>query len=152
MRADRQMHADKPATHESAGISPERAAEAAGIIDRVTRWAARRPDVVGLLLVGSYARDAARRSSDVDLVLLTTDETPYAEDTWCQALGIGHPTRTQRGARSPNGASAPHPVSTSRSTSVRPAGPASTRSTLALAGSSPTAPVPCTTPRGRSTS
>ncbi|MER8119845.1 nucleotidyltransferase domain-containing protein [Streptomyces sp. NPDC094031] len=33
--------------------------------------------MVGLLLVGSYARGAARPDSDVDVVLLTADQPPY---------------------------------------------------------------------------
>jgi hypothetical protein len=56
-------------------VSIARAAEIEAIIDAVTLWAPGRPDVVGLLLVGSCARDAARPSSDVDFVLLST--RPY---------------------------------------------------------------------------
>lgn len=41
------------------------------MIDAVTRWAARQPDVVTLALVGSYAYARPRMASDVDLVLLT---------------------------------------------------------------------------------
>jgi hypothetical protein len=51
--------------------------------------------VVGLLLVGSYARDAARPDSDVDLVLLTTDEPAYRSDGWAAGLDLGEPVRTQ---------------------------------------------------------
>jgi uncharacterized protein len=54
-------------------IPPVRAVEVEKVIARVTRWAADRDDVLGLLLVGSYARDAARPDSDLDLVLLTAD-------------------------------------------------------------------------------
>jgi predicted nucleotidyltransferase len=74
-----------------------RAAEAAGVVERVARWAAGRSDVVGLLLVGSYARDAARFDSDVDLVLLTTERGVYlADDGWGAGLGLGELVRTQR--------------------------------------------------------
>jgi hypothetical protein len=65
------------------------------IIGRVTRWAARRPDVVGLLLVGSYARNAARPDSDIDLVLLTTDQVGYADNTWAHELVLGDVVRVQ---------------------------------------------------------
>ncbi|MEV5428007.1 nucleotidyltransferase domain-containing protein [Streptomyces sp. NPDC052701] len=78
-----------------AGISRERAAEAQEIIDRVTRWAAGRQDVVGLLLVGSYARDAARPDSDIDLVLLTTDPAPYSGTAWADELALGELLRTR---------------------------------------------------------
>ena len=65
------------------------------IISQVTRWAAQRPDVVGLLLVGSYARNAARPDSDIDLVLLTSDRSRYADNTWVRELALGALTRVQ---------------------------------------------------------
>jgi predicted nucleotidyltransferase len=53
--------------------------------------------VVGLLLVGSYARGAARADSDVDLVLLTTERGAYlAEDGWGAGLELGKLVRTRR--------------------------------------------------------
>jgi predicted nucleotidyltransferase len=70
-------------------VSPERAAEIDDVIHRVTRRAAGRGDIVGLLLVGSCARDAARPDSDVDFVLLTHDPNGYTD------LAIGEPIRTQ---------------------------------------------------------
>src|SRR5690349_11438868 len=73
----------------------ERLAEVEDVVDRVRRWAADRPDVVGLLLVGSYARSAARPDSDVDLVLLTTDVDGYADDTWTGGLSLGAPVRVR---------------------------------------------------------
>jgi hypothetical protein len=55
----------------------------------VTRWVANRPDVTGLLLVGSVARGTARLGSDVDLVLLTTDVAGYLDDhRWAGELGL----------------------------------------------------------------
>ena len=63
------MHRDDQPTSKSTGVPPERVAETGEIIDRITRWAAGRHDVVGLLLVGSCARNAARPDSDIDLVL-----------------------------------------------------------------------------------
>lgn len=72
-------------------ISPERATEIDDVIHRATRWAANRDDVVGLLLVGSCARNAARPDSDVDLILLTTD----AELDVTGDLTIGAPIRTR---------------------------------------------------------
>ena len=76
-------------------ISQERAAEAQEIIDGITRWAANRQDIVGLLLVGSYARNAARPDSDIDIVLLTTDQTQYFNNTWANDLALGGLVRTQ---------------------------------------------------------
>lgn len=77
------------------GISQERVAEAQEIIDRITCWAANRQDIVGLLLVGSYARNAARPDSDIDIVLLTTDQTQYFNTTWANELALGELVRTQ---------------------------------------------------------
>ncbi|MEU8550554.1 nucleotidyltransferase domain-containing protein [Streptomyces roseoverticillatus] len=86
-------HRERPANQ--AGISPERAAEMNGIIGSITRWAANRQDIVGLLLVGSYARNAARPDSDIDIVLLTTDQHQYFNNTWANELALGELVRTQ---------------------------------------------------------
>jgi uncharacterized protein len=77
------------------GISRERAAEMDDVVARVTRWTANRPDVVGLLLVGSCARNAARPDSDVDLILLTTDQARYTDNTWAHELELGALIRVQ---------------------------------------------------------
>ncbi|MFF5403721.1 MULTISPECIES: nucleotidyltransferase domain-containing protein [Streptomyces] len=76
-------------------VTPQRLAEAGDFLDRVTRWAARREDIAGLLLVGSYARGAARPDSDVDLVLLTTDPAHYFADAWAGELALGDAVRTR---------------------------------------------------------
>ncbi|MFF3733039.1 nucleotidyltransferase domain-containing protein [Streptomyces sp. NPDC002476] len=89
------MHRDNQPASGRPAISPERAAETKEIIDRVTRWAAGRHDAVGLLLVGSCARHAARSDSDIDLVLLTTDESQYSDNTWADELALGQLIRTQ---------------------------------------------------------
>jgi uncharacterized protein len=83
------MHDDQNA------LPPGRLAEVEELVNRVTRWAALRPDVAGLLLVGSYARDAARPDSDIDLVLLTTDEASYADNSWAPELDLGELVRVQ---------------------------------------------------------
>ncbi|MFF1445394.1 nucleotidyltransferase domain-containing protein [Streptomyces sp. NPDC058295] len=79
-----------------AGASPEREAEMRRVVDRVTRWAGNRSDVVGLLLVGSFARGAARPDSDVDLVVLSTAPARYAEDDgWARELALGEVSRVR---------------------------------------------------------
>jgi hypothetical protein len=89
------MHrGDQPAS-KPPGISPDRVAETEEIIDRVTQWAADRHDVVGLLLVGSCARYAARPDSDIDLVLLTTNRSQYSDHAWTDDLALGKLIRTQ---------------------------------------------------------
>jgi uncharacterized protein len=80
---------------DSTSISPERAAEIEYVIERVTRWAADRKDVLGLLLVGSCARDAARPDSDIDLVLLTEEIARYADNAWADELNLGTLTRVR---------------------------------------------------------
>lgn len=89
------MQHDQPTHEPKTTLSPERATEADQIIDQVTRWAAHLPDVVGLLLVGSYARNAAQPDSDIDLVLLTTDQARYTDNAWTHQLGLGDLTRVQ---------------------------------------------------------
>jgi uncharacterized protein len=71
-----------------ASLPAGRSAEIASIIDDVTLWASGRPDVAGLLLVGSCARGTARPSSDVDFVLLT-------HSAWDSGPAIGEPTLTR---------------------------------------------------------
>jgi aminoglycoside 6-adenylyltransferase len=68
--------------------SDDRRAEVEDLLERMTVWAARRPDVVALALVGSYARDDAAAVSDVDLVLLTDDPASYTvDDEWIVDVG-----------------------------------------------------------------
>ncbi|MBK3625186.1 nucleotidyltransferase domain-containing protein [Streptomyces sp. MBT49] len=79
------------------GVSPTREAEVRRVVDRVTRWAANRSDVVGLLLVGSWAREAARPDSDVDLVVLSTAPAAYAEgDAWTREPALGEVLRVRK--------------------------------------------------------
>jgi predicted nucleotidyltransferase len=89
------MHRDHQSAQDLTAISPERATEIETIVERVTRCAADRRDVVGLLIVGSCARNAARPDSDIDLVLLTTDQARYSDGTWANELALGRPTRTR---------------------------------------------------------
>ncbi|GAA4894522.1 nucleotidyltransferase domain-containing protein [Streptomonospora salina] len=57
--------------------SPRRREEVTALLAWASGWAHRRGDVAGLLLVGSWARDAARDDSDVDMILLSDDPTLY---------------------------------------------------------------------------
>jgi Nucleotidyltransferase domain. len=63
-------------------------------LDKFVNWASSQPDILGVALVGSYARNAATESSDVDLVILATDPQSYLQDqTWVRQFG--EPTRLQ---------------------------------------------------------
>src|SRR6185369_558356 len=54
----------------------------------VTEWASHQADIQALALIGSYARNAAKETSDVDLVLIATDPNIYLKDsTWIQQFG-----------------------------------------------------------------
>jgi hypothetical protein len=120
-------HHDEHPAHDSAMISLERAAEIEHVIHRVTPWAAGRNDIIGLLLVGSCARNAARPDSDIDLVVLTRDTTRYADSAWADELAIGELIRIRSWGPSPNNDSPRPAASKSRSTSAVPTGRASGR-------------------------
>lgn len=69
-------------------ITPDREAEIAGITEAVTAWAYTRPDIQGVVVVGSWARGTANMSSDIDIVLLTNDPATYIVSTgWWGFLG-----------------------------------------------------------------
>lgn len=58
------------------------------VLEPVRRWASAREDLRAVLLVGSYARGAARPGSDVDLVVLVDDPDAAVRDgTLAAALG-----------------------------------------------------------------
>jgi len=64
----------------------------------IARWAAARPDVQALVVVGSYARtdSPADPWSDLDLVLFADDPTPYLESTgWLDAIAPPRITFTE---------------------------------------------------------
>jgi hypothetical protein len=58
-------------------------------LNQVTGWASARADILALALVGSYARNAAKNSSDVDLVLIAIDPYQYLGDqSWIRRFGM----------------------------------------------------------------
>lgn len=57
-------------------------------ITAFTSWASTQPDILAVALVGSYAREAAKEDSDIDLVVLANDPRRYVEDTdWLKRFG-----------------------------------------------------------------
>ncbi|HVS80772.1 MAG TPA: nucleotidyltransferase domain-containing protein [Pyrinomonadaceae bacterium] len=57
-------------------------------LDKFSGWASLRPDIEGVALVGSYARDVANEESDVDLIILTKHSERYISDqSWASAFG-----------------------------------------------------------------
>ncbi|HET6533391.1 MAG TPA: nucleotidyltransferase domain-containing protein [Actinoplanes sp.] len=76
-------------------LTTGRVAEAAAVIETVHGWAADQDDVAGVLVVGSWARGAARMDSDLDVVVLT-DTAAHAEpEAWLGLLG-GRVVRQQQ--------------------------------------------------------
>lgn len=57
-------------------------------LEEIANWASAQSDIQALALVGSYARGAAKETSDVDLVLITANPRRYLEDTgWIEQFG-----------------------------------------------------------------
>jgi predicted nucleotidyltransferase len=68
------------------GLTPKRLGEVDSVLEATHRWAVAQPDIRALALVGSWARNEARMSSDIDLVLLTENVQHYVARTeWIQA-------------------------------------------------------------------
>jgi len=58
-------------------------------IEDFMRWSTKRRDIRAAALVGSYARDAAKETSDVDLVIIANDPQKYINDTeWARVFGV----------------------------------------------------------------
>jgi uncharacterized protein len=71
-----------------------------GVLHAVFAWAAGRPDLRAVALVGSWARGDPSAGSDVDLVLLTDTPAAYIDsDLLCSALGARRPACTRTWGR-----------------------------------------------------
>ena len=70
-------------------VTDERVAQFKAVLRSIAAWAGAQDDIVAVALVGSWARGAARMSSDIDFVVLTSDKARYvADDSWIRpALG-----------------------------------------------------------------
>jgi uncharacterized protein len=57
-------------------------------LDTFIHWVSTQPNIIGVGLVGSYARDSATEGSDVDLVILTSIVDRYLRDrSWVSVFG-----------------------------------------------------------------
>jgi predicted nucleotidyltransferase len=66
-------------------------------LSELRRWAMRRPDILGVALVGSYARNEATSTSDVDLVIVAKQPVRYLQDTrWTQNFGTVNRQRSEK--------------------------------------------------------
>jgi predicted nucleotidyltransferase len=62
--------------------------QAIDFIEDFMRWSKRRRDIRAVALVGSYARLAAKETSDVDLIVITDKPQGYLTDTeWTRVFG-----------------------------------------------------------------
>lgn len=52
------------------------------ILDAIAAWAASRPDILALALIGSWARGTATPVSDIDLVILATEPKVFRDKEW----------------------------------------------------------------------
>ena len=76
-------------------MSPAVPEQVARLILSVQAWAAARPEVLGVALVGSHARGAATPESDVDLVIVCASPSDLiANPEWLNLFGT--PQRTAR--------------------------------------------------------
>lgn len=51
-------------------------------------WAVKEQNVIGAILVGSLARNAAKKSSDIDLMIVVRDPKVYLDDnSWINQFG-----------------------------------------------------------------
>lgn len=63
--------------------------QAQNFIESFPRWASTQADILSVALVGSYARNAAREDSDVDLVIITDDPQKHLTQTeWIANFGM----------------------------------------------------------------
>jgi len=67
---------------------------------KLKRWAAAQPDVVGVALIGAYARGSATEESDVDVIILTTEVRKYfREKQWVSLFGEAEKTEVEHWGR-----------------------------------------------------
>ena len=59
----------------------------ASFLENLSAWAATRPDVIALGLVGSHARGTARPASDIDVVILCHRAVAILESDWPSLFG-----------------------------------------------------------------
>lgn len=71
-------------------------AAAVEFVRQVANWAQAEEGVVGVALVGSYARGEARPDSDLDFVIIATDPSSYTDDpSWINSFGEAASCRTE---------------------------------------------------------
>ena len=59
----------------------------ASFLNELTAWAATRPDITAVALIGSHARSTAKPSSDIDLVMLCSSMDELLGGDWPAVFG-----------------------------------------------------------------
>ncbi|MGH9037776.1 MAG: nucleotidyltransferase domain-containing protein [Acidimicrobiia bacterium] len=77
-------------------VTDDRLHEYATVTTQIAAWARTQDDVVGVAVVGSWARDAARMDSDIDIVVLTNDKARYLDDDHWVAMALVGPAEIVR--------------------------------------------------------
>lgn len=72
-------------------VSDERRSECTNLLAAITQWASHQPDIQAVAVVGSWARDAARMDSDLDVVVLTALKDLYLVDSSWIVHATGEP-------------------------------------------------------------
>lgn len=71
------------------GIMAEIRNEVQILLKDLRKWAESRPEILGIALVGSYARNEARADSDVDLVILSSIPEEFInKPEWIKNFGV----------------------------------------------------------------
>ena len=77
-------------------VTAQRRTEYTDVLASTETWVGTRSDIRALGLAGSWARDEARMSSDVDLVVLTNEVELYVADPDWVPLATGQDGRIVR--------------------------------------------------------
>jgi predicted nucleotidyltransferase len=80
-------------------VTDQRATEYLEVKRSVERWARRQGDIVGVALVGSWARWQARMDSDIDFVLLTPSQDRFVLEHGWVAESLSRPAHIIRTKR-----------------------------------------------------
>jgi predicted nucleotidyltransferase len=80
-------------------VTDRRSAECDRVLTNIASWADHRSDVRAVGVAGSWARGEPEMTSDLDVVVLTDDQSPYLDDDRWVAAALGEDApivRTQR--------------------------------------------------------
>jgi uncharacterized protein len=77
-------------------VTDERRQEYTEVCNSVVGWARGRADMMGVAVVGSWARSEPRMDSDIDLVILTTDKAAFTLDEDWVSVAVSQPAELVR--------------------------------------------------------